>query len=321
MLGRNSMRLAAGLIVGLLALGTGPMLAPMAVGQGESKSDVLTLGEARRDVEFEGGSFAQYIEFVQTVWPEVNIVANDDELSSLQVPPIALRQATVQDALWVAQSALGDQGTRIHRMGPTQESASIEGMLIFVKTARAPSAAVRTHTWSVANLLLRDIDQEQMLTAIKTALELGDGEEVTLRLHPPTGLLIARGTSTQMSTIDEVVDRLQDSAKATAEHAKPAAEEAFRDLEIEGLKIELKEREGRLKQATELIEDLKKERDALKAALLDLERRNARLEAQVRSALEQAQSADERRSLLEETNRQLRRKVEEMTRELPEKDG
>jgi len=328
MLGRTSKRLAAGVIVGLMAAAAAPTLAPAAMGQEQQdgEQEPLTLWNARRDVEFKGGSFREFIDELRDVWPEVNLVVTDEELNTISVPSISLRNVTIGDAIQVAHISMErEEGQRLRVSKPDNRGQSqLKGALITLNPqhprlipSREQQPKKSTHTWSVANLLLRDIDQEQMLTAIKTALELGDGEDVTLRLHPPTGLLIARGTAEQISTIDNVIDRLEDSAEATAEHAKPAGHEAFRDLEIQGLRNEVKETTQRLTQAAELIDELKKERDQLKSALLDLERRSARIEG----AAQQAAMVRDRVQAIEEENRQLRRRVEEMARQLAEKDG
>jgi len=316
MLGRTSKRLAAGVIVGLLAVAAPPTLAPAAMGQGEASKQAL-IWDARRNVAFEGGSFAEFIESLRGVWPEVNLVVTDSGLESIRVPSITLRNVDVTDAIQVAYAAIDQEDARrLTRSGPGTGAIPLHGAVITLGTRRLPRSQepASTHTWSVANLLLRDIDQEQMLTAIKTALELGDGEDVTLRLHPPTGLLIARGAGEQMRTIDEVIDRLEDSASATAQHSQPSDEIRVRDSRIQALSSEVQQQEIRLNEAVELVRELKIERQQLKAALLDLERRNARLEAELRSVREQAEEAKQRAADLSQTIQALQRK-------LAEKDG
>ncbi|MCA9290789.1 MAG: hypothetical protein KDA25_06650 [Phycisphaerales bacterium] len=211
------------------------------------------------DVDFGGGTVQAYLLAVQKACDTqlagpLNVVVVGD-VARLPLPPIQLRAVDASAAVLVLDQLMipspESPGTvqkiRIEAVPSFARLPvyRIEGM----SSGRASVPAGKSSgVWSLAELRTEPkIADEDILSAVETALGLFDEPGCDLRFHAPTGLLVARGTDEQIVTIERVLDELRDGrARSDSVIASVA-----RQREMEALKMRIAELE-------KIIEDLRK---------------------------------------------------------------
>ena len=176
------------------------------------------------DVQFPGGTVAEYIAALRKAHAEANIVSIPPASEAL-LPKIELRHSSVNSAAYllhelVAQHSRGLAELRVASV-PTMYSGESE---IYTITARvygpenSPAAgtinaAVETRVWSIADLLDDHLKAEQVLSAIEAGLDLikEEHEPAEIRYHADTALIIASGHPAQIAMIHEITHSLWDT--------------------------------------------------------------------------------------------------------------
>ncbi|MEZ6243661.1 MAG: hypothetical protein R3B57_11535 [Phycisphaerales bacterium] len=199
------------------------------------------------DISFPGGTLQDFVEAIKAAVPEnVTNVLLRHEAATLEVPPMELRSVSTKTAFELAVPTRG-QWTE-----PQPDGSSIEyyrdldvvggdamSAPVFVVDAkqwthpREPvmnkaSPEPRIDVFSVEKAVKDDADVKELLTAIDTALALGESDsKAEVKFHPDSALLIVRGTPDQISTIDRVIERFRETGSArTNEHREKIAQVA-----------------------------------------------------------------------------------------------
>jgi len=194
----------------------------------QSESPSITLS-------FPGGSVAKYVAAIRkdlnARGEETNIILKDD-VDMVTLPAMDLTNVTLESALQILHHHEQHDGNEVVRLDLDMVRGG--GAPIFVLSAqhigprRGSQSEEMVHVWNVSQLLANNIKADDMLTAIETALSLvrSIDEAAEIRFHEATGLVIARGTGEQVSTMDQVIEQLKDTA------ARSGAEQK-RQLELE----------------------------------------------------------------------------------------
>lgn len=154
------------------------------------------------DISFPGGTVKDYIALVKKTFPGTNIIV-DDGAGRVPVPAMELTQLREYDAVGLLNTLQASSGGDALQVLRSNKYTSISARL-----NSTMETFERTSTWSLVSLIQSGVKLDDILTAIKTALEVAPGE-VTLRFHDATGVLVARGVPSQLEVVDDVLERLQ----------------------------------------------------------------------------------------------------------------
>jgi type II secretory pathway component GspD/PulD (secretin) len=270
---------------------------------------------------FPGGTVQEYVEVLRQTLrkndQDANIILRAGA-GNMPVPAVSLQAVTVEAALQILHNQSHRENDSISRL--RFEVVHGGGSPIYILEAQTGKAAsvqnVTVHVWNVSQLLSSGLKADDMLTAIESALALvrGEDEQAEVRFHEATGLIMARGTGGQISTMDQVVQQLHETghAKAAAlereramENAKKAMVEASRakeELQATRTAATMMERER---------ENLLRRNDALREEREMIANGSRNLQsdfAKIQIALEQAQME---KAKLEQELAELRRIVKE----------
>ncbi len=192
------------------------------------------LGEDVFDVEFGGGTMAEYVQAVRTAAGAANVVFTP---VSAQVPvaPMRLTNVSLKAALELLEGShtLPDSSRVdvVFRESNSGRSAleKLGELTIYRLEARKyiPGAPdLHSHVWSLAPILGADENPEPVLTAIEAALDLADGNRETarVRFHRETRLLLVRAAEPQIEVIDSLLGELETHPAGEDRDADPEAE-------------------------------------------------------------------------------------------------
>ncbi|MEQ9616998.1 MAG: hypothetical protein RLN60_03070 [Phycisphaerales bacterium] len=161
---------------------------------------------SRFDLDFEGGTVAQYAAALQKAAGEQKIVvmpeAGEMKVSSVKLSNVTLGEVSRLLFEISSVNVLNLEGVIIIK--PQQNSESIW---------RDDSSKLESATWSIEEMVGPRLPAEQLLGAIDTALALADGK-AKVRFHRETGMLIARGPREELNLIENVLDTAAISADA-----------------------------------------------------------------------------------------------------------
>jgi len=197
-----------GLIVALAAALCGPSLA--IAQQGERHYEHAY---SRFDVDFPGGTLSEYVEALRKARPDgaVNIVVMPTA-KGLPVPPVRLVAVTVEAAIQILEGPYTtDDGlsaeveVRTYRIGDSPD-------MVMKILAQTETWRIRSAVWSVEAALAYGQTAEKLLEAVEAARSLFP-TKAEISYHPPTGLLIARGTDEQLDLVRDVLEQLIDGAE------------------------------------------------------------------------------------------------------------
>lgn len=173
------------------------------------------------NLEFPGGTATEYINAVRKAATDVNIVTMAD-LSSIQVPPVSLKNVNPASAIEILQSIPQEQpGRHIEIHFREDRPKSREQLPVFTVTANIIANSVQgrrageqTTVASISDLLEGKLKAADLLTAVQTALEMlkNEAQPAQIRFHEETGLLIARGSDDQISAITMVLQQVRERA-------------------------------------------------------------------------------------------------------------
>jgi hypothetical protein len=110
------------------------------------------------------------------------------------------------------------------------------------------------------------VEPDVVLTAVRTALESGNGDQAELKYHADSGLLIVRGAPDQLAAASSVLDRMQTDMRMRRKSLKDAAvgqaniEELRGEAEKHAIRHELLEENfARARQEISKAEEMKKQ--------------------------------------------------------------
>lgn len=174
------------------------------------------------NLKFPGGTVADYIAAVAKSAGGANVFVAP-EAAQVPMPAIDLQNVTVANALGVLHGRVHNDPRQSITLMYSEGGAFAENeQPIFSITANVSGSrdakSLYNRIWSIAMLQSNQISADDMLTAIQAALDLiGEHQApAQLRLHESTGLLIARGSVEQLGTINEAIERLEQSAAIRA---------------------------------------------------------------------------------------------------------
>lgn len=285
---------------------------PVLVVRGASAVGADAPPQAFIDLDFPGGSLAEYVAAVRQAGGNANIVMMH-EAQGIEIPAVQLKQVTIGAALGLVrgefqpddQTMLRIQLDEIGPWGADEQPVYRISASVHRPRRHAPTEA---RVWSVADLLAAEIKAEDILTAVETAVELlaKAMEPAEIRFHEPTGLIIARGHPDQMRAIEEVIDQL----RGTVEMRREAQEGGHT---------------GSLADLFAWIEDMKRleVEAAREGGAQVLEQAEGRIEELRALMTEHARLAEELRSRDQEQARQrgqLHREIERLRQQLEQKE-
>ncbi|HUU82429.1 MAG TPA: hypothetical protein VM243_02890 [Phycisphaerae bacterium] len=280
------------IIAAAVAFASCPSGHALAQAQAKAPPQARHAGGPAIDLEFPGGTVAQYVDALRKVTPEANVVVITPEVLEITLPPVQLKSVGLGDAVFLME---GDYEPKAHvhvrievnQIGPWDESQravfQVSGTVV-----RKGRTGTETHVWTVADLLAEGVGPEAVLTAVETALALyaEDHEPAQVRFHEETGLLIARGDPWQVEVIDDVVDgvregrqrqresdmqkRKSEADTETQQRVTELEEQLHaRDLETERMVMRLQaieeERDRLQNQQSELLQQVRQQQDIIRA--------------------------------------------------------
>lgn len=238
------MRRWSGLTIGMAALvlvAAGAVAQPGAEPRGPGMHTAYFLEGPSVSVDFEGGTFAQFVEALRRAAPAPVNVAVAQEAAALKLPPVSLAAVSVHAALQVASQVAAlptDSRLQVERIsGSFDDDGTPASAAAFAVTLRS--------TWNAAGpngspprgaaaagpqlraFSLRDIvrplattgkpvmSEEAVLTVVQTAIDFSVGAgapPAQLSFHDDTSLLIVRGSAEQMRLIAEVLGEMRREA-------------------------------------------------------------------------------------------------------------
>ncbi len=224
------------------------------------------------NVEFSGGSAAEFIRMLQRVAGDELNVISAPEVAEVTIPELVLRRVSPSSAVLLLDGRTMERPGRVVRLD-VSSLPRVSGE----RPTFQVNAQVRTSTrgeianvWTIRGLIDSGFSSDSVLSAIETALDaLGSATKLDVRFHEDTGLLIAMGDEGQRGTIDMVVERLRDSIEVEQEIKQAQLELAFREeltalrAEImhlqtinEQLQLTIAERDRELSRTREMLDDL-----------------------------------------------------------------
>lgn len=266
-------------------------------------------------VSFPGGTIGEYVAALRKASPAANIVVSP-EAANMPAPEVILRDVT----LGVAAAAVEFQRETagevneweavevqpLHRGGGYDSSAF---RITYRRSVRnLPNTAKQdASAWSVADLLSNGYESDQVLAAIQVGQALF-GESATIKYHEPTKLLVARGTSEQLSLISRTLDQLRSGRPGDDRQVEVRNEIARHQQWLERINAQLEPVQTRI---VEIRRDLERdnerrglpagERGKLESDLRALEKQREDLLTNRRNAETSIRMAEERlRSLREQ---------------------
>lgn len=214
-----------------------PSQAPAKTAQPTPRPQAPAPEESRADIDFPGGTVAQFVEQVRRAFPGTNVVL-EAGAEAVLVGPMKLLAITPADALIAACVTTSEGG---------KNQIAVDGHAgLYILRGHGPSASndpVETRVWALQPVLeTRKIKLEDAMTAVELGIKLTGGE-ASVKFHAETGLLLVRGNNEQLNAVNQVVARLSESFSAGREQLKAALEKA--QAELNACRMELVE----LKQA------------------------------------------------------------------------
>ncbi len=221
-------------------------------------------------VKFAGGTVADYVKALVKEAGTINVVVAP-EAAEVPMPPVTLTKVTVSAAIDLVDGrSASPPGRRINldvRHMPQYAEAALPTYQISAERYQTGKPSV----WTIANLLRGDIfAADDVLAALETALDIieSTGEPI-IRFHKETGLLIARGDTSQLDTIHQVLEQLEQSQILMSQ--RPMQELMDKYTNAEG---------GLIRANTRLVNvtaELDSARDEARQIRVELEAQTARL--------------------------------------------
>lgn len=259
----------------------------------------------RIDVDFAGGTVAEYVDLIRVqVKGNANIVLSP-EAGARRLPALRLTRVAPETAL-AAITYLDDEPdvhwfiSPITIEGMLQQGPANDFAVRLLGPRTQPNRALEERTvqvFSIGSLFAKGppgqpaLEQDHVLSAVETALEMQGGPEADLRLHSDSGLLILSGTKRQIGAIDEVLAHLRSDLgerRKEIDESRRRAEDALlrarlSEINVNRAEILLRTFESELARAQQLVAEGAASQTEI--ARLEAEHERARLDV-VRAGLE-----------------------------------
>lgn len=280
-----------------------PMPVPQQAIQGPFGISRADLAERLIDIDFPGGTVAEYITAVRSVaaFP-INIVASP-EIAATRIGPIQLRSAVgsvVVGAIPTVQIDASERGQITFQSIANSGIGADSYMLGFSQSPffqRVPSTSVQSEridlvsTYPISSLTTapsndegaKTIKQDDLTRAVEAVLRLASSSEpATILVHAETGLLVVQGTSDQHRLTGEVLSQLRtelDQKRSIERERTEAARRSKevlskRDDRIRYLEVQIQDAQSRIAKLRQRAETIRKdvlENSARETMLNDLD--------------------------------------------------
>ena len=170
-------------------------------------------------LKFPGGTVADYTAALKKAAGDVNIIVALDA-REVAMPAVELTAASVEAALRVLDGKTFNNGERFVKLIVRDASMGQPGeQTIFNVDAQVGGRSIdspqTSRVWAIGPILNSGAKANDVLTAVQTALDLLGKQyaPAQLKFHEATGLIIARGSSEQMESIEQVVRQLSGGAE------------------------------------------------------------------------------------------------------------
>ncbi len=167
------------------------------------------------DLEFPGGSLRSFALMLKEE-ADANIVLTPS-VEGVPIAPMTLRRTTVRNII----TTLGVHSERLTADGQELSLDYIENdenanTLYLIGPAQehhqAPAVIQRVETWAIGEVISRgQIGADDVISAIDAAEDFF-ADEVTVRYHEGTRVLIARGVAEDLRVIDRLISRIEESS-------------------------------------------------------------------------------------------------------------
>ncbi len=254
-------------------------------------------------VTFAGGTVTEYVNFLVKEAGTINIVVAL-EAADVPMPPVTLTKVTVSAAIDLVdgRSLLErERSIKLDVRHMPQYTEHEQPTYQIQATVRGSTVRTQASVWTIANLLRGDIfDADDVLAALETALDIIEStSEPIIRFHKETGLLIARGDASQLDTIHQVLEQLEQSQILMSQ--RPMQELMDKYTNAEG---------GLIRANTRLVNvtaELDSARDEARQVRVELEAQMARLAETERMLQQRDRQLDDVTNLLRQTQAALER--------------
>lgn len=209
--------------------------------QAQSPESAYEHQHSRLDLEFPGGTVDDYVNRIREARPShaANVVVMPNA-RPLKVPPVTLVAVTVEAAVQLLEGRYVLPDGRRVEIDVTSYAIGDSSDLVMKVTAEIEPLEIRASVWSVEEALMSGQTAEELLGAIEAVLLLFP-EKAKVSFHPPTRLLIARGTGEQLSLVRDAIEELIDSAEKRREKIESLREDIEPlDRDLHGMTGEIK---------------------------------------------------------------------------------
>ena len=237
------------------------------------------------DLQFPGGSIAEYVKAINEAVDDFNIVVMP-AARDIEMPSIQLQSVSVNAALELMQGEFHpDERTvlaiKTEEFGPWQDNEKPVFRVSAEVHRRGRPSSSDVRVWCLGDLRETDTQPEDVLSAVETAVGLtaGDYDEAQIRFHEATSLIIARGHPEQLEAIEQVVHRLRENVERQLEEEHRSAALALRDTQA---------RREEPERSAEMMEDRIHELEELRTRFEVLLRDHEQLQQEHEALLEKA---------------------------------
>jgi len=178
----------------------------------------------RFDLEFPGGTIAQYVAAIRAANPTANI-ATSPEVVDIRMEPVSLKQVTTAAAIELVSRDIGavETGLRSVRVSDIKNMGAPEPVFNVVTRSHPAQITSRTAVISLADVISRTapvgIKVEDILSAIEAATSL-TSPPANIRFHAETKLLLLHGSEDQLTALHATIEALHETATAAARAAE-----------------------------------------------------------------------------------------------------
>ena len=186
--------------------------------------------DSRLDVEFPGGTLQEYVERIRKARPSgaANVVVMPNA-RVLKVPPVTLVAVNVEVAVRLLEGPYVLPDGRDAHVNVMSYTIGDSSDIVMKVVAHLEDREIRASVWNVEEAIANGQSAEELLEAVEAVLSLFS-EKADLSFHPPTRLLIARGTDEQLDLVREALEQLTYGAERRREKIEDLRER-IEDLE------------------------------------------------------------------------------------------
>ncbi|MGP1310044.1 MAG: hypothetical protein ACTS27_07605 [Phycisphaerales bacterium] len=160
------------------------------------------------DLAFPGGDLSGLVKQIKEINARANIMLGEGT-GDLKIPAFEAFEVTPAGVIWVAKGVVGaDWNLEIDTIDLNDGSAPTT----IVRAARDDardrrlSSMAPSQAWNLTRWVGDDPERiDATFAAIQVGLETFDSNEITLKFHQPTGVLMARGSQAQINFIDSIL--------------------------------------------------------------------------------------------------------------------